>query len=332
MVNINQTKKPKTINKNIKMKISKKIINDPNDDNENNENNNKVKKIPSVFIKKNIIPSDNMVIYDLKGPTGPSGNIGFKGSTGPSGNIGNDGKNEVPKSNESEANGTLMVDAENKNSSGPNASPKLSPKSSPWSGDKNNDSWGDEEIIETGDVEINTEDDNYPEEGEIVDDAQTNNEEIDKNMLINGITYDEFKKLPYKQQNQFGQCTYCLKFYNKNISPKMITTEFADGEPTCFHCIFWMNYDMNTRSNVDGVYGMTILEYVMECKDVHDKSSCTRNSVAGGCFVCDYFNKVPFVNVIGGETLYDNYQDECGETEDDYDYLQTVDYSFEITI
>lgn len=229
--------------------------------------------------------------------------------------------------NDPAAMGTLMADAVIQQI--PQISPKKSnePVHSQWSDDKNNSGWGDEEVDDTThDVEINTDDDNMP---ELVDD-ENKDVEMDKSLLINGVTYDELKTLPYNKQNQLAQCNYCLKFYKKENPHKMITTDFSDSETICFHCIFWMNYDVDVRATVDGVYGMTILEYIMECKDDHDKTTCTKNSDAGGCFLCDYLNNVPLVNVLGAESLFDDTPEQIHD--DDNSFLQSVDYSMTITI
>jgi len=253
----------------------------------------------------------------------------------------------------------------------PQASPKMSPKASPKISPKNDfkynpqvsppstnsSNWGDEEIDPalpelvdsidgpegvtgypgiTGppppdDMDIDTEEDNCPDEAQF---EQYNKEELENNRAthINGITYEELKSnMQYNKQIQMVQCSYCQKFYHKSQQPKMITMEFSEGEPVCFHCIFWMNYDVSTRPQVDGVYGMTIVEYVVECKDFHDKALCTRNSDAGGCLLCDYLNGMPIDNVFGAEVLIREIA-EPEPVEDDKSYLQSVDYSFVITI
>lgn len=251
-----------------------------------------------------------------------------------------------------------------------NVSPKISPKASPNASPKIShniefkgnppvtppSNWGDEELDDaeagevvdekltvvedassgvTGlpnpdDMEIDTEEDNYPDQAQL-EEYNKEDFEQDKNMNINGILYEDYKKLPHQKQVNSVQCSYCQKFYSTTQQPKMFTTEFAEGEPVCFHCIFWTNYDPATRPHVDGVYGMTIVEYIMECKDFHDKTTCIKNSDAGGCLLCDYLNGVPIENVLGADVLI-NEQPIPEPLEDDKDYLQTVDCSFVITI
>jgi len=257
--------------------------------------------------------------------------------------------NNINKNNDTQQNELLKIS--------PPASPKMSPKTSskvpqnvefkwnlpvlPPSG------WGDEEMVETGDfvtdnvidtvadigpdeMDIDTEEDNFPDQAQL-EEYNKEDYEHDKSMYINGVLYEDYKKLPHNKQVNSVQCSYCQKFYSNTQQPKMFTTEFSEGEPVCFHCIFWMNYDVSSRPHVDGVYGMTIVEYVMECKDSHDKATCTRNSDAGGCLLCDYLNGVPIDNVLGADVLI-NEMPEPVPIEDDKEYLQTVDCSFVITI
>lgn len=132
--------------------------------------------------------------------------------------------------------------------------------------------------------------------------------EIQNNNLtscINGMTYEEIKslKLPYNEHMKYGQCIYCLKFYN-NGKNGMITKEFDDsGDSVCYHCIFWINYGLEQRQQVDGVFGKTIVSYINECKDSHNKDICTKNTDGGGCFLCDALNGIPIENIIDGDTL-----------------------------
>ncbi|QKF94241.1 hypothetical protein QKU48_gp0783 [Fadolivirus algeromassiliense] len=136
----------------------------------------------------------------------------------------------------------------------------------------------------------------------------TSNDNNNVAISVNGITYDELKqmKLSWNQQHSIAQCIYCQKFYNRGINGNgsMITQEFdPTGEAVCYHCIFWLNYSMEARQLVDGAFGKTILEYILECKESHDQSSCQRNSAEGGCFLCDSLNEVPIEGILGGEVL-----------------------------
>ena len=342
-----------------------------------------VKKIPSVFVKKNSdnIPSNDASANGTLMADAPNIKKYLDTNIYPSSQQGSEmtldeylkakqvavsklgekigmNVNNINKNNDTQQNELLKIS--------PPASPKMSPKTSPKI-PKNVEFKGNlpvlphfsefEEMVDTCDgiideefeihnvegtapigasgpppdeMDIDTEEDNFPDQVQI---EEYNKEDIeqDKSMYINGIMYEDYKKLPHHKQVNSVQCSYCQKFYNNTQQPKMFTTEFSEGEPVCFHCIFWMNYDIASRPHVDGVYGMTIVEYVMECKDLHDKATCTRNSDAGGCLLCDYLNGVPIDNVLGADVLI-NEMPEPVPLEDDKEYLQTVDCSFVITI
>ena len=80
----------------------------------------------------------------------------------------------------------------------------------------------------------------------------------------------------------------------------MLSYDFdSSGDGVCFHCIFWTNYSPECRQLVDGVYGKTIVEYVLECKDTHNKDTCSK----GACFLCDALNGVPIEGIMDGEVL-----------------------------
>lgn len=131
----------------------------------------------------------------------------------------------------------------------------------------------------------------------IQDEINKNETEID----INGITYDLLKNQPFSQKLKFTQCGYCQKFYKKE--KKMVTIEHDEEKiPTCFHCIFWMFYGSELRSTVDGMYGKTICEYVLECKDYHDVDICERKDA---CFLCDFLNGIKIEGILCGETLHE---------------------------
>ena len=134
---------------------------------------------------------------------------------------------------------------------------------------------------------------------------------LDEVVSVNGITYDEYKglKVKFGEQSKLGQCSYCLKFYHKD-KDQMLSAEYESaGDFVCFHCIFWINYKLETRQTVDGVYGKTIVEYIVQCRDSHDKDSCTRSTAEGGCFLCDSLNNIPIEDIINGEVLSDIFGD-----------------------
>ena len=112
----------------------------------------------------------------------------------------------------------------------------------------------------------------------------------------------------------------------------------------CYHCVMWMNYSIETRDSVDGVFGgWTIVEYVMNCKNSHDKNNCIRNSINGGCFICDFLNEKSIEGIKNKEILNDKLakNDSLGDKNNDGDNggdnnidnsSSSDDYYFEITI
>lgn len=80
------------------------------------------------------------------------------------------------------------------------------------------------------------------------------------------------------------QCIFCNKYFKHDMIVPMNEKNSQDQQ--CWHCLFWMNY--GNRKNVDGVYGFTIVEYILKCKNVHELDTCTRNTDSGGCFLCEH--------------------------------------------
>ena len=117
-----------------------------------------------------------------------------------------------------------------------------------------------------------------------------------KEITINGIYHNEIKFLSHDDAVKIIQCDYCEKYYTQQMIAKDYDCEI------CFHCLFWTNYSIEQRQLVDAVYGKTIVEYVLECKDNHNIETCQRN-ISGGCFVCDFLNGNNIDNIICEDAL-----------------------------
>lgn len=117
-----------------------------------------------------------------------------------------------------------------------------------------------------------------------------------KEVTVNGVEYKDKKKVCPEEQLTLIQCEFCQKFYQKT----MITVEYDQGQ-ICYHCLFWTNYSIEQRQLVDGIYGKTIVEYVMDCQDSHERETCQKN--LSGCFVCDFLNRININGIICGEML-----------------------------
>lgn len=120
------------------------------------------------------------------------------------------------------------------------------------------------------------------------------NEEIP----LNGLTEDQLKLLNHTTKMKAKFCQSCGNFY-----PKDMISHVDDGDQ-CYHCTFWLYYSPETRMVVDGVVGITIADYILKCYPSHDTTSCSINIPnVGGCFLCDFINKVPIFDIIDVEKI-----------------------------
>lgn len=105
--------------------------------------------------------------------------------------------------------------------------------------------------------------------------------------IIKSMTRDD--KLSIKQ------CSMCARCFNKD----MITC----NDEICWHCYFWMNYDIDKRPICDGPEGMTIVQYILKCHEEHDTNNCPKFSAYNNCFLCDYKLDHPILCVQNEELL-----------------------------
>lgn len=115
---------------------------------------------------------------------------------------------------------------------------------------------------------------------------------------VNGMKENELVNIPYETRIMFVQCDYCAKFYNKD----MIAQQYDEGSQVCFHCLYWLNYKPELRPFVDGVFGKSIVEYIMETRDSHDIAECDKRTT-GGCIVCDHLDGLVLEGVANNELL-----------------------------
>ena len=92
-------------------------------------------------------------------------------------------------------------------------------------------------------------------------------------------------------------CNYCNKYYRQDMIVPANPENKDPDETQCWHCLFWMNYAVGVRKSVDGKYGMTIIDYILKCKDIHEMDKCTRNNDSGGCFLCEHNLGLPLTDV-----------------------------------
>lgn len=125
------------------------------------------------------------------------------------------------------------------------------------------------------------------------------NECIDTSILTdNGLTVDILANLPSNIKLKLNPifCDLCSKYYNNDF---VINYQ---NDNICYHCLFWLNYHENLRINVDGIYGLTITEYIIRCKDIHDTVNCDKN-LSGGCFICEHLNGNFIFDIIDEEKI-----------------------------
>ena len=88
------------------------------------------------------------------------------------------------------------------------------------------------------------------------------------------------KTMPLAEKAKLKQCSMCARVFTLD----MITR----NDETCWHCYFWMNYDIDKRPTCDGPEGLTIVQYILKCHEEHDSNNCVKAASYGDCFLCDY--------------------------------------------
>lgn len=151
-----------------------------------------------------------------------------------------------------------------------------------------------------------------------INEKEQNLDKDDKNVLNkldpNGIKYDvylsKYSNNPNINKLTIRNCNMCGHVYD--IDNILVLEDFGN-EVTCLPCFFWTNYAPELRENVDGTFGVTIAEFILRCKDTHDKATCTRYP---GCFVCDYLNRDEIPNIKHPELLYGDSNSHIQEDDD----------------
>jgi len=208
-----------------------------------------------------------------------------------------------------------------------------------YSNNKNN--YGDNDNIEINknnyednyDVEVN---DNYNENDDTDDDAEINNCDEDNDnknneiLSTDGISENDinYKKLKYVIKKTLKKCDMCGKKYTDD----MIIDITNNDEYTCYHCFFWINYDLSLRDIADNAVNITIAEYILKCKDDHNIALCTRHTEHGGCFLCEYKSGFPIINIRNSTLIYQESKDEKEVIITDDDICNDIPNANEIVI
>lgn len=131
-------------------------------------------------------------------------------------------------------------------------------------------------------------------------------EEDDCLIIVAGLSKDglsatdaEYANIPQEKRGKLKSCMYCGKFYN----PEMMTNPFEEQEAQCWHCYFWLKHDLQFRESCDGELGMTIVEYILKCRDDHKVELCKRNTDGGGCFICEHKQGLDIPNCKDGHKI-----------------------------
>lgn len=148
-------------------------------------------------------------------------------------------------------------------------------------------------MASNNDIDLYSDDENEENE-EIEEDydlENVSNNEVPNNLstplIINtdGLGDEEelFKVLSFSEKKTLKKCSFCFRNYNLDMLVDSDSIEIM-----CWHCLFWLNYDPNSRKDVDGNLGMTISDYILKCQDNHNMECCTKRTDQGGCFLCEY--------------------------------------------
>lgn len=115
-----------------------------------------------------------------------------------------------------------------------------------------------------------------------IDEYKDNN---NKNGLFTTEGYDN-DNIYKRHRKENAQCQMCGKYY--------LIDMFIDIQ--CKHCFFFMNYD--NHDIIDGLYGITVFDYIIQCKNKH-KSPCIKLSNGEcNCYLCAYNLKIPIEGVV----------------------------------
>lgn len=135
---------------------------------------------------------------------------------------------------------------------------------------------------------------------ELESDDDLKEEPVHKNEMpelipINNIPIKNIQKNINNKNDKFMECDIC----GASMSVKNGIINTPDFQ--CYHCFFWINYAPECRPTCDGVFGITIAEYVLTYHGKHEISKCQR---VGSCFLCDYINKKIIKDIKNPELIY----------------------------
>jgi len=116
---------------------------------------------------------------------------------------------------------------------------------------------------------------------------------IDASQIVNTFPSSVIQSMGIKT------CDTCGKYFKQDMLAYLY-----DEHPICYHCIFFLHYDLNSRQVVDGVVGKKIVEYIIECQDDHECTKCSRQG--NSCLICDHKLGIEIEGILNPELLYGN--------------------------
>lgn len=141
-------------------------------------------------------------------------------------------------------------------------------------------------MASNNDFDMYSDSDNESENNELTENNESS-VNLNDSLTFNTEGLDDndqlFKILSSTQKKTLKKCNFCFKNYSHDM---IVDAESIDI--MCWHCLFWLNYDINSRKDVDGNLGMTISDYIFKCQENHNMELCTKRTDQGGCFLCEY--------------------------------------------
>ena len=123
---------------------------------------------------------------------------------------------------------------------------------------------------------------------EELDEEYKNEKDIHQQVMVvttEGVTHDIYNGFDAMQRQNMFMCNLCTKYFRNDMKVNW------DGV-ICMHCFFWLHYSEGLRTQIDGIMGTTIAQYILKCRGNHKIETCTKNTDMGGCFICDNLNGI----------------------------------------
>lgn len=94
----------------------------------------------------------------------------------------------------------------------------------------------------------------------------------------NGISMQNISQYTRGATNKLQQCEICATFH---VAPMLMNSVYG---MTCYHCLYFLNYDYDSRMDIINKYNLNIENYIKLCLFDHNENTCCRPST---CMLCD---------------------------------------------